>query len=682
MKLLLDDQGGVFFFDGLDEVGRGLILETIEKFAKSFPKCRIVVTCREYAYREDQDLRPGEKEKAETNSWRLAVSEFPSFKLALFHPEQIRFFTRAWYETTGKPREWDQKTRESWADELYKAVVDTPNLLELGRYPLLLTLMAQVHSRYGKLPRDRADLYESVVNLLLSLWEARIVRARGDSCQSAPDMVPGLNIPVDKLRRVLEKAALSAHQKQERQTDDRRAVCADISRGELLELLEAETDGDLANAREAISYMEQRSALIQAKDNRTFSFPHRTFQEYLAATAIVKGFEDYELVLKECLSQDLEWWREVFLLAAGYGRENGKHIFNLVEALLPFGPDEEEAEMTAQNAAFACLAAQAMAETRFFELASGDKGKKDGRFKTILGRVRGWLLAAMSADQALSAKQRCEAGDALNHVGDPRFDPDQWYLPSGENSGFVEIPPGSFYMGSDKKHDNMAREDEFPRHRVELTGYSIGTYPVTVAQYKAYLQSEQLEPTDGWKDKNKYDNRPVVEVSWHDAVKYCEWLTARLRENGRNVQATLPTEAQWERAARSEEYCVYPWGDDADANKLNCGETGIVSPSPVGCFPSGKSRSGLLDMSGNVWEWCLDQCDFDMEKLIIVTDTYQDGVVDPVCEKGSARVLRGGSWVDVASLGSGRPTSAGNKNRLHPLAPREFSFPRSSVPCR
>lgn len=208
----------------------------------------------------------------------------------------------------------------------------------------------------------------------------------------------------------------------------------------------------------------------------------------------------------------------------------------------------------------------------------------------------------------LEPSGRVEAGNVLAQLGDPRFDPEMWYLPVGEELGFVRIPGGEFWLGSDKKRDPEAVDDEL-RHRVELSEYWLARYPLTVAQYRVFAEDTGRELDDQWRTYNKFENHPVVEVNWHDAQAYCQWLTGKLQ--GRGWRITLPTEAQWERAARGGDERIYPWGDGLDLNKANygSGRKGIGTTSPVGCYPAVAAPDGVMDMAGNVWEWCADWFD-------------------------------------------------------------------------
>jgi formylglycine-generating enzyme required for sulfatase activity len=248
--------------------------------------------------------------------------------------------------------------------------------------------------------------------------------------------------------------------------------------------------------------------------------------------------------------------------------------------------------------------------------------------------VQTWLLFALTADGILSPGERAAAGNALNWVEDPRFDPDRRYLPKCEDDGFIEIPAGEFRMGSDQKKDKEAYKDEVPSHRVRFSPYAIARYPVTVAQYECFVQETGYALEDDWNRYNKYGNHPVVAVSWEDAKAYCHWLAEKIAK-----PVELPSEAQWEMAARGTDGRIYPWGDEAaDPNRLNYSQTGLGETSPVGVFPMGTSCHGAMDMAGNVYEWVEDDWH----------DNYKgapgDGrawVDDP---RGSGRVIRGGGW--------------------------------------
>jgi len=267
-------------------------------------------------------------------------------------------------------------------------------------------------------------------------------------------------------------------------------------------------------------------------------------------------------------------------------------------------------------------------------------------------RLQQQLLQAMQ-DGAIPAPKRAAIGEALAEVGDPRFRPDAFYLPDEPLLGFIHVPAGRFTMGSDKKKDPQAYDDEQPQHEVELGEYYIARYPVTVAQFKAFIETSKHKPRDP-DSLRGLPNHPVVNVTWYDALKYCDWLTAQLpqlpnlpAELRCGWRVTLPSEAEWERAARGTDGRIYPWGNEFDSDKANTIESGIGGTSAVGCFPAGASPCGALDMSGNVWEWtrsCFESYPYpntgaDRKTRERLMSDNKDGMV-----------LRGGSWGPVSWL--------------------------------
>ncbi|MBE2200732.1 MAG: SUMF1/EgtB/PvdO family nonheme iron enzyme [Anaerolinea sp.] len=221
-------------------------------------------------------------------------------------------------------------------------------------------------------------------------------------------------------------------------------------------------------------------------------------------------------------------------------------------------------------------------------------------------------LVTLLSDPQQPTKQRLSAGDALAQLGDPRFhDAGGFFLPNDNLLGFVEIPAGQFRLGSDPEQDPQAQDDEQPQHSLHLESFYLARYPVTVAQFKLFVEKSGHKPANQDSTKGLV-NHPVRYVTWRDAIAYCEWLTDALRQwpqtpgalrlnNGWSV--TLPSEAEWEKAARGTDARRYPWGNEWDADKANHKGAGLDNSSAVGCFPGGDSVFGLLDMSGNVWEW-------------------------------------------------------------------------------
>lgn len=175
----------------------------------------------------------------------------------------------------------------------------------------------------------------------------------------------------------------------------------------------------------------------------------------------------------------------------------------------------------------------------------------------------------------------------------------------------VRIPPGKFLMGSSPEQAEHAIKDgankdwierEQPQHEVELPEYSIGKYPVTNREYQAFIKDKGFKPPEGW-DGNQYPaekgDHPVVNVSWHDANTFCKWLGEKTGKAYR-----LPTEAEWEKAARGEDGRTWPWGNEFGGGNSNTAEMEIGDTSSIGQFsPQGDSPFGCVDMIGNVWEW-------------------------------------------------------------------------------
>lgn len=191
----------------------------------------------------------------------------------------------------------------------------------------------------------------------------------------------------------------------------------------------------------------------------------------------------------------------------------------------------------------------------------------------------------------------------------------------------ILIPAGEFIMGSDPHKDELARDDELPQHILYLPNYYLAKTPITNAQYEVFVQDTGHQSPKSWKSRQPhYDQKdhPVYSISWYDALAFCRWLSLT---TGRLYN--LPSEAEWEKGARWTDGRIYPWGDEWYAQKCNCNtektsftdllgflldRPGKTKTTPVNAYPQGASPYGLLDMSGNVWEWTRSLWGTDRDK--------------------------------------------------------------------
>ncbi len=202
-----------------------------------------------------------------------------------------------------------------------------------------------------------------------------------------------------------------------------------------------------------------------------------------------------------------------------------------------------------------------------------------------------------------------------------------------EETPMALIPEGPFWMGRD---GTEALEDERPRHRVWLDTYSMDLFEVSTIQYARFLAATKRQPPWQWEtvDLSVHGDRPVIGVDWEDAEAYCRWAGKR-----------LPTEAEWEKAARGTDERLYPWGNQMPTASLaNFALGARFSYSqvlmPVGHYKQGVSPYGLYDMAGNVWEWVQDW--YGANYYEVSPERNPQGP-----EQGQFKVLRGGSWSDL-----------------------------------
>jgi len=228
---------------------------------------------------------------------------------------------------------------------------------------------------------------------------------------------------------------------------------------------------------------------------------------------------------------------------------------------------------------------------------------------------------------------------------------------SSPTSDMVLIPEGEFVMGSDQNDGRIGFEvgvDSMPKHRVSVKPYWIDRYEVSIGPYRKFVRATGREVPSIWKDYKEFgypapaDDHPVIDVNFYDAEAYCQWVGKR-----------LPTEEEWEKAARGTDGRIWPWGNQLDLKRLNTEDSKRNWTTPVGSFPGGASSYGVHDMAGNAMEWTSS-----------ILQSYP-GAPKMIAPDKKFRILRGGSWGMPANPFA-RP--AHRHYRLAELAQPDFGF--------
>ncbi len=638
LHTLLEKGKAIVLLDGLDEiptaVERRRVLGAVQAFAARYPQCRYVATCRTLSY---------QKLAERLENWK-------SFELAPFDQNKIDSFIAAWYGELARLTVMNSDDAKRMTMRLQEAVRRS-DLRDFATNPLLLTVMALVHAHKGRLPDARALLYEETVDILLLRWEQ--IKAGGDE-GALP--LRRLLLEADRtdvdLKKVLWQIAFEVQQ--HGSTDDildGGSGLADIGEFRLLRALaDLHPQNSFDWAQSVMETIRLRAGLLVERAPEVYTFPHRTFQEYLAGAhlAAQAAFARRAAAL---VDNNL-YWRPAILLAAGrlvYLSGDTDKPLALVGELCPATVDTTELGWRKT-----WLAGEVLLEIGLNRVRDSNLGRD------LHNRLRDRLVDLLRAEM-LRPVERAEAGDVLSRLGDPRFRTDAWFLPDEPLLGFVEIPAGSFVMGSDPDQECKVSDDEQPQHRIYLPSFYIARFPVTVAQFRVFCEATLYAPEDR-ESLSDADNRPVRSVSWCEALQYCDWLTETLTAwcgtpnslrllllgksgDGRLWRCTLPSEAEWEKAARGSDGRTFPWDGVLTPDHANFDASGIGSTSTVGAFSLGRSPYEVEDMAGNVWEWTRSLWGHNLQEPDFgYPYDPADGRERFDIGRGTLRVLRGGSF--------------------------------------
>jgi formylglycine-generating enzyme required for sulfatase activity len=647
----------LFYFDGLDEVRPDLrrrVAQVVRAWGERYTNARILVSCRVRSYLAD-------------SPWRLP---FPDVTLLPFTlKEQVPQFVQGWFAEL-ESIDWLNRPAAELSQELLQAIDARPELQLLAPSPLLLTMMSLVHGTDKELPSSKAKLYHRLVMLLLWEWEEE--KDNGVGLSALFRKIGDSNGSMALLRRVaalvFEQMASWATSGKRRSREDELVLQESGLRAAIMTIHPGGEEERREWAEQVLRIIRQRAALLLPQDD-CFTFPHKSLAEFLCALCLCKKWAHQASL--QTFSSSLEvWddWREIGLLAAGHLSSEGEEE-NLLPRLSHLLPPPKPLKNAAEASPLLIIAAEMLIEIGWPKLQASALGKEQWqRTQAALRQIvqKGWLPPPV----------RARAGQALSRMGDDRPGVCDFTGIEKADSHFwaARILPGPFPMGNDEAQGGY--EDERPRHTCSAITqpFAVSRHLITVAQYDAFVKAggyqEQRWWTEaGWKwvQEEKitappsyggpYDlpNHPQTGVSWHEAAAFASWLADREK-----LPIRLPTEAEWERAARHDDARTYPWKGTMKQKPeelANIDATGIGSPSAVGLFPSGKAECGALDLSGNVWEWTASPW----------SENYSQPAHDKLADGTNAGVLRGGACFSLADC-----ARCALRYRSHPLSRGDF----------
>ncbi len=630
----LEEGKCILLCDGLDEItsphGQAFVRDAILAFVNRYKDNRYIITCRTLVYQPVD----------ETGDVDVRFPAWDRYELAPFDEDQIQGLIETWAELIPVDGANPAAARDQTLRKMKRALQDK-KLEAMASNPLTLTLILLIRSDLHSLSEGIAPLYERVITFLIQGWESsktkiarrtyleRLLHKAGKDLDDLEDCLAVLAFGAQK--DGFKKGAKSG--------------LGDIPEYRIIKAFAKLNHNDLNWGAQVCDILRLRTGILQERRPEIYTFPHLSFQSYLAGAHLSKQKNFIQLV-QELILENAHW-QDVILFAISrmvYVMGDLDRPLVLVNELCPVQTTIRELD---ENLSRVRLAGAILVEMGASSYRENRRLGQDSFTHTQQ------LVTGLFNKVELAPQERDSFGKLLADLGDPRFNPGFYYLPAEPQLGLVEIPAGEFLMGSDLAVDVLAYPRECPQHTLYLPRYYISKYAVTIAQFEAFLNATGYRPRYPHLQSGPA-NHPVVNLTWHDALAYCSWLNSKLLESESTpallkkliledgYTITLPSEAEWEKAARGVDGRIFPWGNQFMSNRGNFAGTNIEKTCAVGSFPDGASPYGLLDMSGNCWEWTRSLWGdaWDSPSLGYPYDPG-DGREDLAAPDQSLRVMRG-----------------------------------------
>ncbi len=636
-QLISDLQRGkaLIILDGLDEVAipfdvpdalsavRRQLQSLIRSLGVRFPLCRVIVTSRPAGY----------------SGWTL--EDYNVVRLLPLNDHEALELSRRLLNALG----YGEAARKTLQSRLKYELGRVPR--ELREQPLFTTLLLMLFlDTKGDLPRNRAELLEASIGVLLTSWT--LPRVGETSLQAY------LNCETEQLYDGLAALAFRVHRESSVSPALTDAAEPVLSLGTVLEEL-FEIGGHI-NLIKALDFLSNRCGILVSPAPRVYRFAHRLLREYLAASHLSRQ-PDCSRLVRKLLDGNARAWEEPALLLGDLllAKRKFGELWGLIDELLTPGTGPRRRWGKAR-AHLVWLAGRILHEQDSKQFA----GAAFERVRRVLRRN---LQKVLSPRSELPANRRVEAAEVLASLGDAR--PGIGLRSGVPDIDWVRVPCGEFEMGTsdeearslDALHEGQTWDfgRERPVSLVVVSEFEIGRYPVTNLQYQSFVSAADGFGTDSWwtrpglqwrlsnspapaHDRESRSTCPQTGVTWYEAVAFCNWLSHRAGESIR-----LPTEPEWEFAARGPEHGVFPWGSAPDASKANVADTGLGRVAPVGCFDMAyrAKTARPAEMIGNVWEWCSTIMQ-SQDGRVFAYPYLRDEREEPNSDDRWLRVTRGG----------------------------------------